>query len=181
MLCYTRSWWSLRKAQVPSVQIDSRFAQQQVSILQGSPWCLQNWQEQALSKQHAHFLTRPWRTSSFSLHGSYLTTSSLLESTFTTSCIMAVPAHSSTYGSYLTTCSMALFLHSWSHGSRSSLFLKWLPALSVNPAPEPPVWPHLWLLLIWATLASCLYSLHSPSCHPQSGQEWLRDPGGPPT
>ena len=46
--------------------------------------------EWAQSQQQACLLPSPWRTSSCSLHGSYLTNRSLPESLFTTSCIMAL-------------------------------------------------------------------------------------------
>ena len=64
----------------------------------------------AQSRQHACFLTSPGWTSSYSLQGSYLTTGSLLESTFTT-------PH---------------------RGSSSSLLLSWLPSLSLNTDLELP-------------------------------------------
>ena len=69
---------------------------------------------------------------------------------------------------YLTTCNMALLPH-------SSLPRSWMPVFSFKS--WPPVWPHLWLLPQWGTFASFPYSLHYFSCHPQSGQAWLSDPG----
>ena len=91
---------------------------------------------------------------------------------------MAPPLQATPYFFLLTPPHMAALPHHRQTGS--SPHAQGCPCLVLNPDMELPPWHHLQLFPRWAIFSSFPCGVHWFSCHPQSGQEWLTDPGGLP-